>query len=944
MECNKEEAIRAKEIALRKMEDRDFTGAQKLALKAQQLFPDLDNISQILTVCEVHCSAGVKVNGENDWYSILQVGATADDLLIKKQYRKLALVLHPDKNKFAGAEAAFKLIGEAHMVLSDRTKRILYDIKRNSITKVAAPTIRQPHPSKRSTSARSTSNPMNQQQQKPPPSAFSGSQTFWTMCPSCRMRYQYYRTILKKALRCQNCFKPFIANELNDQHVPSGASSRHGLSSNSGSSQGQFGDSAPHSAGFRGNEGGNINKEKKDGMVDVEDGATEMNKRNLDGKDPTVNNSTKASTPAAGQKRGKKVIVDSSDSDSIDDEDFNNGKDGPGVKNTETPPSQNPRRSSRLKQNVAYSEDASNHDDCDEYSCPPSGKRLKKGGDGVANGVSIETSGVNVSSKMDKREKDEVPNGNEQVKQVNDGDNNLDKKKLGEEDKNPKPVPDSGSFLYPDPEFFDFDKYRDVSKFAVDQIWAVYDNLDGMPRFYARIRHVYAPDFKIRYTWLEHEPANEAEEVWSDKELPVGCGTFALGKTEVTTDRMFSHLICWEKGKKRNTYDVYPRKGEIWAIFKGWDIKWSEDAEKHRHFEYEVVEVLSNFTAGVGISVVPLVKIKGFASLFMQATDKALYVIPPGEMLRFSHNVPSYKLCGTERDGAPEGVLELDLASLPANIEVAFPCVDLESCVTKVDKSGSKSRSSFCNENAANASNANEDDDSPPDFYEYPDSQFYNFDERRSIDKFGPGQVWALYSDIDKLPKYYGWITKVELGINFKVHVKWLEASPQGEEENRWFKQHLPPGCGTFKVANESNTYDNTDSFSHLVSAKQLNRKNHYEILPGVGEIWAVYKNWRVGWALSDIQDSEYGIVEICEHTNTGTKVLFLAKVDGYMAVFMPDRKEESTIEIAKGDYLRFSHQIPAFRLTNERGGKLRGYWELDPASVPEILLIPNFQ
>jgi curved DNA-binding protein CbpA len=30
--------------------------------------------------------------------------------MIKKQYRKFALQLHPDKNKFSGAEAAFKLI------------------------------------------------------------------------------------------------------------------------------------------------------------------------------------------------------------------------------------------------------------------------------------------------------------------------------------------------------------------------------------------------------------------------------------------------------------------------------------------------------------------------------------------------------------------------------------------------------------------------------------------------------------------------------------------------------------------------------------------------------------------------------------------------------------------------------------------------------------------
>ncbi|CAA6663482.1 unnamed protein product [Spirodela intermedia] len=132
MECNKEEAVRAKAIAEKKMQCRDFIGARKMVLKAQQLFPDLENVSQMLTVCQVHCSAEIKVIGSEDWYGILQVEPTADESLIKKQYRKLALLLHPDKNKFAGAEAAFKLVGEAHRTLSDKSKRSVYDLKRSA--------------------------------------------------------------------------------------------------------------------------------------------------------------------------------------------------------------------------------------------------------------------------------------------------------------------------------------------------------------------------------------------------------------------------------------------------------------------------------------------------------------------------------------------------------------------------------------------------------------------------------------------------------------------------------------------------------------------------------------------------------------------------------------------------------------------------------------------
>ena len=50
MECNKEEAIRARGIAEKKMHENDFVGARKIAMKAQQLFPGLENMSQLLAV------------------------------------------------------------------------------------------------------------------------------------------------------------------------------------------------------------------------------------------------------------------------------------------------------------------------------------------------------------------------------------------------------------------------------------------------------------------------------------------------------------------------------------------------------------------------------------------------------------------------------------------------------------------------------------------------------------------------------------------------------------------------------------------------------------------------------------------------------------------------------------------------------------------------------
>jgi hypothetical protein len=44
MECNREEAVRARRIALKKLEKRDFSGAHRVALQAQRLYPELENL------------------------------------------------------------------------------------------------------------------------------------------------------------------------------------------------------------------------------------------------------------------------------------------------------------------------------------------------------------------------------------------------------------------------------------------------------------------------------------------------------------------------------------------------------------------------------------------------------------------------------------------------------------------------------------------------------------------------------------------------------------------------------------------------------------------------------------------------------------------------------------------------------------------------------------
>lgn len=63
------------------------------------------------------------------YYDILGVPRSATGTDIKRAYRKLAVVYHPDKNPDPAAEQLFKLINEAYEVLGDPPKRSRYDLE-----------------------------------------------------------------------------------------------------------------------------------------------------------------------------------------------------------------------------------------------------------------------------------------------------------------------------------------------------------------------------------------------------------------------------------------------------------------------------------------------------------------------------------------------------------------------------------------------------------------------------------------------------------------------------------------------------------------------------------------------------------------------------------------------------------------------------------------------
>jgi len=158
MEVNKDEAERCIELAEDYIKQKNRDKAEKFLHKAERLYPTQrakDLLVQIKLMAPSpepeqqprkrkvppkpeepaapqytndQLEAVKRIKTCKDYYEILGVNKDATDSDIKKSYKKLALQLHPDKNKCPGAAEAFKAIGNAVAVLTDPEKRKQYDM------------------------------------------------------------------------------------------------------------------------------------------------------------------------------------------------------------------------------------------------------------------------------------------------------------------------------------------------------------------------------------------------------------------------------------------------------------------------------------------------------------------------------------------------------------------------------------------------------------------------------------------------------------------------------------------------------------------------------------------------------------------------------------------------------------------------------------------------
>ena len=618
-------------LAEAKYKESNLKEALKYAKRARRLCPDVDSLASMITSFKI-LRAASKSLAAPDWYKILQVEPFCHFNTIKKQYKKLALVLHPDKNPHVGSEEAFKLVNEGFRFLSDKIRRKEYDMKLR---------IR-----------------IQDENMKGSEESVWGD-TFWTACSTCRLLHQFERKYLGHNLVCPSCRKSFQAVEIgsdvddsgNDENDTIKAWSERLKMRNSGGGESMR---------------GSVSKLKTVGVelgrkraASAEMGSRRANAAELKRKGENDSKNLEKEVDGGGgewsggrlrsgglRKRTSSVgeIMERSQSKRVksDDETLTLAELHSQVK----------RKAQKEKMRLKSKEGKKQENK--EKEREREKERLE-----VSNGE--RASKVESHSTSKKRKDIESVNGEALKKRSLSA---LVKKK-GTRDG------DLDIMAVEDSDFYDFDKDRVERSFKQGQIWAIYDDDDGMPRHYALIDEVVSVNpFEVKISWLDLQSnADEVLRCWDRSR--VSCGRFKVSwKTSVSSVNIFSHVVNCERAA-REIYRVYPKKGSVWAVYKE-----STGSGEGRDLSvgdsrcYDIVVFLTNYSEMHGLSMAYLEKVDGFKTIFKRREigSHAISWLEKDEVGLFSHQIPARKLSGDEAPGLSKDCWELDPASLPADL------------------------------------------------------------------------------------------------------------------------------------------------------------------------------------------------------------------------------------------------------------------------------------
>ncbi|KAK1292057.1 hypothetical protein QJS10_CPB17g02138 [Acorus calamus] len=197
--------------------------------------------------------------------------------------------------------------------------------------------------------------------------------------------------------------------------------------------------------------------------------------------------------------------------------------------------------------------------------------------------------------------------------------------------------------------------------FVPDEIWAV-SGASRFPRHYVKVKWMVS-ESEVSVSLLEPEPEPEQDE----ENLPSVCGVFKPSDVVMCVDiARFSHRMNCDRNKLESLYRIHPNKGEVWAIYAGWNRNWKRGEEGN--CEYWVVEIVSEFREKRGIVVSRLVRVDGCETFFQREMYDGFQMVMcvcEAEILRFSHQIPAFTVPGIERHGILRGSLHLCPDALP---------------------------------------------------------------------------------------------------------------------------------------------------------------------------------------------------------------------------------------------------------------------------------------
>ncbi|BBH09675.1 DNAJ heat shock N-terminal domain-containing protein [Prunus dulcis] len=524
-----QEARGLKSVAEAKCKDSNFKSALKYAKRAERLCPNLDGISSMVTAFKILRTASK--TPDPNWYKILQVEPFAHTNTIKKNYKKLAFLLHPDKNPHAGSEEAFKLVSEAFRFLSDKLKRKEYDMRLR----------------------------IRIQDEKIKEGGVGGlgssvvveRETFWTSCSTCRLFHQFERRKSFKALEVESDengggenVKVRTSERLRnatDLASKGKIISNEGLGrrvSDSGEINGGSGGRGKSVSGGNGGEPFGWRLRRRMSSVG------EVMERSKPKKAKT---SEDMMTLAEMQSEMKKKAQEEKMKMKLKLQDKKDGR--------EKEDKRERLRHNDLKKGKNF-----------EVERRTISKKIKDLGSDKTRCLAVDR-----SSRVSK-------SGDLEIMAVEDSD------------------------------FYDFDKDREERSFKKGQVWAIYDDDDGMPRHYGLIDEVVS---------------------------------------------------------------VNPFEGSVWALYNeaALDAGGSNLSVKDKRC-YDIVVFLTTYSEMHGLSMGYLEKVDGFKTVFKRREigSHAIRWLEKNDVRLVSHQIPARKLSGDEAPNLLKDCWELDPASLPPDL------------------------------------------------------------------------------------------------------------------------------------------------------------------------------------------------------------------------------------------------------------------------------------